>query len=137
MIEIFQNIYHYIYILLSSVESSFWTPYTCIAFQQKDIQNPFKHFRWNSFACPVNDFKLLTVWAKIHHLDTWIGFEYTCIQISSNNVFCHHNKHLMGYFEFLYGSGIICLPLNIPEKLNWQHLFEKPEEAETHRLYLS
>ena len=23
----------------------------------------------------------------------------------------------MGYFEFLYGSGIICLPLNIPEKL--------------------
>ena len=43
----------------------------------------------------------------------------------------------MGYVEFLYGSGIICLPLNIPEKLHWQHLFEKPEEAETHRLYLS
>ena len=50
---------------------------------------------------------------------------------------CHHSKRLMGYFEFLYGSGIICLPLNIPEKLHWQHLFEKPEEAETHRLYLS
>ena len=57
-------------------------------------------------------------------LDTWIGFEYTCIQISSNNVFCHHNKHLMGYFEFLYGSGIICLLLKIPKKLHWQHLFE-------------
>ena len=42
----------------------------------------------------------------------------------------------MGYFEFLYGSGIICLPLNILEKLHWQHLFEKPEEAETYRLYL-
>ena len=22
-------------------------------------------------------------------------------------------------------------PLNIPEKLHWQHLFQKPEEAET------
>ena len=43
----------------------------------------------------------------------------------------------MGYFEFLYGSGIICLPLNIPEKIHWQHLFEKPEEAETHHLYFS
>ena len=43
----------------------------------------------------------------------------------------------MGYFEFLYGSGIICLPLNIPEKLHWQHLFEKPEEVEIHCLYLS
>ena len=45
----------------------------------------------------------------------------------------------MGYFKFLYGLGIICLPLNIPEKLHWQHLFEneKPEEAETHRLYLT
>ena len=30
----------------------------------------------------------------------------------------------MGYFEFLHGSRIICLSLNIPEKLNWQHLFE-------------
>ena len=29
------------------------------------------------------------------------------------------------------------LPLNIPEKLHWQHLFRKPEEAETHCLYLS
>ena len=33
----------------------------------------------------------------------------------------------MGYFEFLYGSGIICLPLNIPEKLHWQHLFQRAE----------
>ena len=43
----------------------------------------------------------------------------------------------MGYFEFLYDSGIICLPLIIPKKLHWQHLFEKPEEAETHHFYLS
>ena len=27
--------------------------------------------------------------------------------------------------------------LDIPEKLHCQHLFEEPEEAETHRLYLS
>ena len=38
---------------------------------------------------------------------------------------CHHNKHLMRYFEFLHGSRIICLPLNIPEKLHWQRLFRK------------
>ena len=42
---------------------------------------------------------------------------------------CHHNKHLMGYFEFLPGSRIIFLPLNISEKLHWQHLFEKLEEV--------
>ena len=52
-----------------------------------------------------------------------------------NNVLCHF-KHLMWYFEFLDGSRIICFPLNIPKKFHWQHLFEKPEEAETHRLYL-
>ena len=70
-------------------------------------------------------------------LDAWRGSEYACVQISSNNILCHHNKRLMGYFEFLYGSVIICLPLNIPEKLHWQHLFEKPEETGIHRLYLS
>ena len=43
----------------------------------------------------------------------------------------------MGYFKFLLGSRIICLPFNIPENLYWQHLFQKPEEAETHSLYLS
>ena len=65
-------------------------------------------------------------------LDAWMGLEYACIQNASNNVLCHHNKRLMGYFD----SEIICFPLNIPEKLHWQHLFEKPEEAETRRLYL-
>ena len=35
----------------------------------------------------------------------------------------HHNKHLMGYFEFLHGSRIICLPLNISVKLHWQYVF--------------
>ena len=52
-----------------------------------------------------------------------------------NNVLCHF-KHMMWYFEFLDGSRIICFPLNIPKKFHWQHLFEKPEEAETHHLYL-
>ena len=47
-------------------------------------------------------------------------------------MFCHHNKRMMGYFEFLYGSGIICIPLIILETLHWQHHFEKLEEAETH-----
>ena len=50
---------------------------------------------------------------------------------------CHHNKYLMGYFEFLHGSRLICLPLNILEKLHRQYLFEKPEEAEAYHLYLS
>ena len=65
-------------------------------------------------------------------LDVWMGSEYACVQNASNNVLCHHNKRLMEYFQFLCGSGIICLPLNIPEKLHWRHLSEKPEEAETH-----
>ena len=43
----------------------------------------------------------------------------------------------MGYFEFLDGLRIICFPLNNPEKMRGQDLFQKPEEAETHRLYLS
>ena len=30
---------------------------------------------------------------------------------------CHHN--ISWYFELLYGSGIICFPLNFPEKLYW------------------
>ena len=37
----------------------------------------------------------------------------------------------MGYFELLNGSRIICLPLNISEKLLWEHVFEKLEEADT------
>ena len=132
----------FIYILLSGIESSFWTPYTCLAFQQKHIhQNSFKHLRWSVFACPVNDFKPFGHKKLFSHknsiLDAWRGSEYACAQIAPNNVLCHHNKRLMKYFKFLYGSGIICLLLNIPEKLHWQHLFEKPEKVETHRFYLS
>ena len=141
----FKTYITFIYILLSDIESSFWTPYTCLAFQQKHIhQNSFKHLRWSVFACPVNNFKSLTVCTKRLHLRCFRSrplkimlSEYACVQIASNNVLYHHNKLLMGYFEFLYGSGKICLPLNIPEKLHWQDLFEKPEEAETHLLYLS
>ena len=60
--------------MLSGVESSFWTLYTCLAFQQKHIQNSFKHLRWSVFACPVNDFKYLTVCAKTFHLRCLDGF---------------------------------------------------------------
>ena len=67
-LKYFKTYIIYIYIILSSVESSFWTPYTCLAFQQKHIQNPFKHLRWSVFACPVNDFKPLTVCAKTLYL---------------------------------------------------------------------
>ena len=42
-------------------------------------------------------------------LDGWRGSEYVYAQIAPGNVLCHHNKHLMGYFEFLHGSRIICL----------------------------
>ena len=86
------------------------------------------------FSCPVNDFKFTQ---KHSILEAWMGSEYACIQKAFNNVLCRHDKRLVGYFEFLYGLGIIYLPLNIPEKLHWQHLFEKSEEAETRRLYLS
>ena len=43
----------------------------------------------------------------------------------------------MGYFEFLHGSRIICLPLNISEKLHQQNVFQKLEKTETHRLHLN
>ena len=43
----------------------------------------------------------------------------------------------MGYFEFLYGSRIIFLISNIPEKLHQQDLFQKPEKVENHGLYLN
>ena len=127
----------YIFIILSCIESFFWAPYTCLSFQQKHIYNPFKHLRWSIFPSPVNNFKSLTVSTKTLHLRCLKRFWIRLVLISSNSVLCHHNKRQVGYLEFLYGSGIICLPLNIPKKLHLQHLFEKPEEAETHRLYLS
>ena len=67
---------------------------------------------------------------------TYSGFASTCVRIAPN-VSWHHNKHLMRYFKFLLGSRIIYIPFNIPENLYWQYLFQKPEEAETHSLYLS
>ena len=62
--------------------------------------------------------------------------EYACVQTVLNNNVLGHHKHLMGYFEFLDGSRIICFSLNIPEILHGQHLFENLEEAETHHLHL-
>ena len=46
----------------------FWTPYPCLVFQQRHIQNPFKHLRWSVFAYPVNNSKVLTVYTKALHL---------------------------------------------------------------------
>ena len=60
-------------------------------------------------------------------LDAWRGSEEACVQIAPGNVLRHHNKHLMGYLEFLHGWRIICLALNIAEKLHWQHLSKKLE----------
>ena len=48
-------------------------------------------------------------------------------------MFCHHSKHLMGYFEFLISLRMTCLLLNFSEKFKKQNVFEKKEEAETHR----
>ena len=57
-----------IYHILSGIHSSFWAPYSSLAFQQKHIQNPFKHLRWSVFSCPVNDFKSLTICTRTLHL---------------------------------------------------------------------
>ena len=66
------------------------------------------------FSYQVNDFKVLTVYTKKHSILR--GSEYACVQIALVNVLCHYNKYLMGHFEFLHGSRIICLPLNISDK---------------------
>ena len=88
---------------------------------------------------PVKDFKLLTVYRKTpapFPLDIWKGFEYTCVQIAPRKVFIIANIWYMRYFEFLYGSRKIYFPLNISEKLHWQHVLEKLKKADTYRLYL-
>ena len=75
IIEIFENAYTWIYISGSGVESSFCTPYACLVFQQRRIQNFFKHLRWSVFAYPVNNFQLLTVYAKT--------LPYRCLKVFS------------------------------------------------------
>ena len=57
--------------------------------------------------------------------------------MAPGNVFCHYNRHLMGHFEVLHGLKMICLPLNISEKLFWQYLFEKLGEAGTIITFIS
>ena len=81
------------------------------------FRTAFKHLRWSVFACPVNNFKQLTVCAKTLHLRCLKRFEYACIQIACSKVLRHHNKGMMEYFEFLFGPGIICLPLDIPKRI--------------------
>ena len=87
-------------------------------FSAEAYSEPLQTSKMECFVCPVNNFKTLTVCAKTLHLKCLKSSEYACVQISSNNVFCHHKKRLKGYFEFLYGSRIICSPLNVPEKLH-------------------
>ena len=65
---------------------------------------------------------------KYSILDAWRCSEYACLQIAPAIVLCNQNKYLMRYFEFLHGSRIICLPLNISETLHWHYVFEKPEK---------
>ena len=97
------------------------------------------------FCAVVNDRNMhqrvrpLTVCAKTLHFRCLKGSEYVYVQIASNNVLCHHNKRLKGYFQFLYGWGITCITLNMPEKLHSRKTIypQKAGEAETHRLYLS
>ena len=45
-----------------------------------------------------------------------------------------YNRNLTEHFEFLHSSRMICFPLDISEKLHYQHLFEKLEKAETQEL---
>ena len=121
-----------------SRRSTFHTAASRILFvtlQLRRIQNPFKHLRWSAFAYPVNDFKQLTVYAKHSLLYLSRGSECACVQIAPGNVLCHLSTSDGIYFEFLNCSMIICLPLNIWEKLRWQHFIKKLEEAENHRLY--
>ena len=64
---------------------------------------------------------------------SYFSTTYTCLVFQ----LCHHNKHLMGHFEFLHGSRLICLPLNFLENMHWQHLFEKLDESETIIAFIS
>ena len=109
-----------IYISCSSVESYFCTFYTCLVLQQRHIQNLIKYLRWSFFAYPVNNFKVLTVCAKTLHLRCLKWFSVRLCSNCTSNVLRHHNKQLIRYLHFLHGLRIMCLLLNISEKLHWQ-----------------
>ena len=64
-------------------------------------------------------------------------YTYLVFRMAPMVMFCVIITHLVVHFEFLYDSEIICLPLNIIEKLYWQHLFEKLGEAETIITFIS
>ena len=62
VIEIFQNAYHVdLHFMLRRRDFFLYTLYLPSA---EAYSEPFKHLRWSVFACPVNDLKLLTVYAK-------------------------------------------------------------------------
>ena len=73
--------------------------------------------------------------ANIHEIFQNI-YSYTCLvfRIAPVNILHHRNRNLMKHFEFLHGSRMICLPLNISEKFHYQHLFGKLGEAEAQEL---
>ena len=81
---------------------------------------------WHPYKTLAN---LCVFFQKIYHVDlicilrsgaessfctsyTWLVFLMT-----PGNVLCHHDRDLMGHFKFLHGSRMICLPLNISEKI--------------------
>ena len=69
-----------------------------------------------------NAFKPFTVYAKHSILDAWRGSEYVFVKIAPGNILCHHNKHLMGYFEFLDSSRMIYLIFqkNYINNISWK-----------------
>ena len=111
IIEKFQNIYYVIYISRSCVESSFFHTLHLPCFSAEAYSEPFNHLRWSVFEYPVNDLRC-SLFTQKHSmlLDARRDSEYICVQIVPGNALRNHNKHLMGYFEFLHRSKIICLP---------------------------
>ena len=57
----------------------------------------------------------------------------TCLvfQMAPGNVLYHHNRNLVGHFDYLHGSRMICFPSSTSEKLHYQRFFENAGDAET------
>ena len=60
---------------------------------------------------------MLPIYSQTLHLRCLRKFWIRWVQSAPGNVLCYRNKRLIGYFEFMHGSRIICLPLNIPDKI--------------------
>ena len=100
----------------SGVESSFCTPYTCLVFQQRHIQNPIKHLRWSIFAYPVNDFKVLPVYTKALHLRCLKEF---CVRLCSDYTWqCFVSSQQIS-------DGIFRIPTWVKDNLSFFEYFRK------------